>query len=319
MISVNYLRTKVLATSDDVIFHAPTDHNMDPRTINQSIIIAERRFIKPALGSTLYNTLVATKNILVTPANIAMLQATIDSAASTDREPIVLRSGDYVNSDGYFNTDEQLLWQEHLAKLVAEAVYFVTLPPARSRLGSRGLIKNFPEIIGPMSGEAVSADLRDLKHLMDRSLQDRISPLLDDMHDYMCEVGFRGYERDCGCNDGRPKGKKTDIVFGLYDSDAPCGCNGEYPDDDSSSSSSSSGGCVNEAIPFSGVSFVDVNWTPARRACFGEGAVIQVEILNSEGEAEVVTVDIEPDSIFLTTMYHIDLGGENQTGRVLIS
>jgi hypothetical protein len=312
------LRAKVLLTSDEVMFHAPTDEHMDPRTILQNIIIAERRFIKPAIGTSIYNTLVTNKNILVTPANVEMLTESVNADREPDRETLVLHPGDYVNSDFYLNEVQQDLWREHLAKVAAEAVWLVSMPVNRIRSTAKGLIKNFPEIIGPMNGEATSADLRDMKHLMDRGLQDRVSVLLDDLHEYMCTVSFTGYTRDCGC--GKVPSKKADIVFGLYDDDPRrCGCGSNYEEESSSGGSGGfvgdSSGCQ-ESIPFVDVSFIDIPLTPARKVCNPFGLVIQVEVINEDGEPEVLNVPIQPDSLVNPTMYHVDLGGP-QTGRVL--
>jgi hypothetical protein len=53
----------VLITTDEVIFHAPTKQTLDPRTIQNSIIIAEERFIVPAIDYPLYYELASTKNV----------------------------------------------------------------------------------------------------------------------------------------------------------------------------------------------------------------------------------------------------------------
>lgn len=226
MIGLNPLRTKVLITTDEVQFHAPTDHQMDPRMTLQSIIIAERRFIKPMIGAVVYDALIAAKNILVTTANMAGLQTDINAGRGSDREIIVLKAGDYVNSDTYLTTTQQALWNNYLHKITAECVYFTALPVVRSRMTSAGVLQNSPNTINN-DGKAATIDLKDLKHLMDRSLQDRISPLIEDMHQYMCTTAYVGYDKDCGCDsNGVPQSrvKKTDIILGMYDDDEQCGC-----------------------------------------------------------------------------------------------
>ncbi len=216
MIAVNPLKTKVLITTDEVIFHTPTDHQVDPRIILQCIIVAERRFIKPMLGAAVYQTLVDVKNKLVDSSNKASLQTDVNAGRS-GREPIVLNEGDYVNSDTYFNAAQLALWTDYLHKIVAECVYYIALPVNRTRFNTEGMMQNSPNSI-TTAATSVSIALADLKHLMDKSLKDRIAPLMEDLHKYMCASGFTGYEKDCGCDsDGHPHQRKSDIVLGMYD------------------------------------------------------------------------------------------------------
>lgn len=226
MIGVNPLRTKVLITSDEVIFHAPTDQSVDPRIILNNIILAERRFIQPLLGTSVYNTLINKKNVLVTDSNKATLQTEVNNGRPADREVITLVTGDYVNSDTYFNTKELELWQNHLHKLTAECVWFVALPVNRARFNSKGVIKNNPETISE-NRDSVTVDLPDLKHLMDKGLNERITVLIESMHEYMCSVTYPDYDKDCGCDTkGTPYKKRSGVLFGLYDDDKDCNCKG---------------------------------------------------------------------------------------------
>lgn len=217
MIGVNILRTKVLITTDEVIFHAPTDHEVDPRIINSCIIIAERRFVKPVLSASLYQTLIDKKNTLVTAENLTELQTEVNEGRGNDRAQIILNEGDYVNSDEYLDQNQQTLWKDHLHKITAECVWLVALPVNRSRFNTKGVIKNNPETIAE-NRDSVTVDLPDLKHLLDKGLNERITVLIQDMHDYLCENGFPGYEKDCGCDaKGTPYRKSTGVIFGLYD------------------------------------------------------------------------------------------------------
>lgn len=221
MIGVNPLRTKVLITTDEVFFHAPTDQSCDPRIILQCIIIAERRFVKPILGSTAYGTLVTKKNTLVTSINKVSLQTDVNAGRAADRAEIILNAGDYVNSDTYLNAAQLSLWQDHLHKITAECVWFAALPVNRARFNSAGVMKNNPETITD-NRSSVTVDLADLRHLMDKGLNERISPLIEDMHKYLCEVSYPDYDRDCGCNTkGTAYKKSSGVLFGLYDDDKP--------------------------------------------------------------------------------------------------
>src|SRR6478609_9320313 len=116
MIDVNPLKTKVLITVDEVNFHAPIDQQADYRTILQNIIIAERRFIKPILGSSVYQALIDAKNVLVTEANLATSTTEVNEGRPEDREPIILHPGDYLNSETYLSTVQQDLWNNCLHK-----------------------------------------------------------------------------------------------------------------------------------------------------------------------------------------------------------
>lgn len=228
MIGLNPLRTRVLITTDEVVFHAPTDNAIEVRYILQSIIIAERRFIKPMLGSTLYDELISAKNKLVTSANLAALQADVNAGRGSDREPIILVEGDYVNSDGatYLTDKQRELWQEHLHKLTAECVWYMALPVNRSRFTAMGVVQNHPESITEKQ-DSVTIKLGDLKHLLDKGLFERISTLIEDMHQYLCKKGFTGYDQDCSCDaKGSPYRRTGGVMFGLYDdSKNDCDCN----------------------------------------------------------------------------------------------
>lgn len=311
MIGVNPLRTKVLITTDEVIFHAPTDQEVDPRNLLSNIIIAERRFVKPLLGSSVYQSLIDNKNLLVTSSNKASLQTVVNSGRPADREAIVLNTGDYVNSDTYLNEHQQDLWYNYLHKIVAECVWFCALPVNRARFTSKGVIKNFPETIA-QNQESVTIDLKDLKHLLDKGLQERITPLIDDCHEYMCSVSYPGYTRDCGCNK-QPTQKMSGVLFGLYDDD-PRGCCDETPKSQYVAASSP----ANEVIPFENVDEVLIPWNSNRKYRFGEGATFTVEIWNGT-YYQAVAVQVSPDDINNTTYYTINLAGVIERGRVIIS
>lgn len=221
MIGVNPLRTKVLITTDEVIFHAPTDQECDPRIILQNIILAERRFIEPVLCSAVYDALLSAKNKIVTSANIATLQAEINTGRPADREQITLTVGDYVNSDSYLSSAQLALWNDHLHKIIAECVWLVSLPVNRARFNSAGVMKNNPETITD-NRSSVTVDLPDLKHLLDKGLNERITVLMGSMHKYLCKVNYPGYDKDCGCSkNGAPSQKSSGVLFGLYDDDKP--------------------------------------------------------------------------------------------------
>lgn len=81
-------------------------------------------------------------------------------------------------------------------------------------------------------------------------------------------------------------------------------------------SGSSSG--LNEIIPFDNVATVTIQWNAARKARFGDAAVIYIEILGEDGKYRNSAVEVVPDVAVNTTQYVADLGGL-ATGRVVIT
>jgi hypothetical protein len=217
MTGLNPLKVKVLITTDEVIFHGPTDNKVDPRILLQSIIVAETRFIVPMIGLIPYTALVNAKNKVVTEINKDELQTALNAGRNA-KDVIEVQLGDYVNSDTYLSTAQQALWQNHLHKLVAECVVYTALPGNRARFTNQGVTKNSPDIIGG-TGSVASVDLFELKHLMDRTLQHRIGPLMDAMHDYLCQTVYPGYTNKYTAT------KRSGISLEMYDDeDDKCRC-----------------------------------------------------------------------------------------------
>lgn len=223
MYRINPLKRNVLITVDEVIFHAPTKQTIDPRTIEQHIIVAEERFIRPALGYDFYQALTLAKNKLVTDANKATLETEINDSLEEDQPQVELTSGQVVNSYNYLTTENQTLWLEYLWKLTAECVMLLALPESLVQFGTEGVLLSAPAA-SPMGGGVTSPDLRMAKWAMDKKLMDRIDPLIESMHQWLCKqqdadsAKYTAYEKDCDCNkDGIAYKRKTDIILGLYD------------------------------------------------------------------------------------------------------
>lgn len=75
---------------------------------------------------------------------------------------------------------------------------------------------------------------------------------------------------------------------------------------------------LNEVVPFENVDAIIIPWTAARKARFGEAAVMQVEIQSEDGQYRTQYVQMVPDDILLTTQYTGDLG-RLASGRVIIT
>jgi hypothetical protein len=243
MYNLNPLMRNVLITSNEVIFHAPTKHTLDPRTVEQSIIIAEERFIRPELGSELYDAMCLEKNVLVTSANketlLGSINASIDELNAffqsineqTRFKPLLsLREGTTVNAFEFLSANNLALWKQHLWKLIAECVMVIAFPEAYIQFGTQGVMHTVAPM-NPLAGAGdVSPDLRSVKWMMDKKLQDRIDPLIQSMHAYLCGIrttnaqAFPLYTKYCACGD-KKESKRSDVILGIYnDNEENCGC-----------------------------------------------------------------------------------------------
>jgi hypothetical protein len=216
MYQLNDLMRNVLITPAEVIFHAPTKHTLDPRTIQQSIIIAEERFIRPELDG-LYDAMCDEKNKEITSLNIATYQPFFTS--------YTLKVGDVINAFEFLSTDNLKLWKQHLWKLIAECVMIIAYPEAYVQFGTQGVMHTVAPM-SPMGGAGdVGPDLRTVKWMMDQK-QYRIDPLLQSMHGYICKYNalYPAYTRYCPCED-KNNTKRSDIVLGIYDDkEEDCRC-----------------------------------------------------------------------------------------------
>lgn len=223
MYRVVNLPRKVLITTDEAIAQGPTEDNVSPRFILSAIQIAEERFVKPAIGKEMYYDFRDQKNVVVTDVNKVYLEGLINDELQLDT-PIELEVGDIVNSLELVTNDWYVqLWKEHLWKIAAEAVVYIAIPSNYTRFTSQGQMQNNPRTLsydGQGQGSQ-TAELKDVKFILDKTLMDRIDPLLAGMHEWICEnkEQFTNYTKlkDCKCNaDGISVARKTGFVHGLY-------------------------------------------------------------------------------------------------------
>lgn len=223
MYRVVNLPRKVLITTDEAIAQGPTEDNVSPRFILSAIQIAEERFVKPAIGKEMYYDFRDQKNVVVTDLNKAYLEGLINDELQLDT-PIELEVGDIVNSLELVTNDWYIqLWKEHLWKIAAEAVVYIAIPSNYTRFTSQGQMQNNPRTLsydGQGQGSQ-TAELKDVKFILDKTLMDRIDPLLAGMHEWICEnkEQFTNYSKlkECKCNaDGISVSRKTGFVHGLY-------------------------------------------------------------------------------------------------------
>lgn len=224
MYKLNLLQRNVLITPDEVIFHAPTKHTIDPRPILNSIIVAEERFIRPLLGFEYYYALVDKKNLVITDANKTAQQTNFNSSRADNAPAYNLKSGDILNAVEFLESEDQKLWKEQLWKLTAEAVMVLTFPEQFIQISSEGVTMPNP-MPGPLTNAAnVSPDLASMKWLMDKKIMDRIDPLMDALHEWVCyqkkknTTSYLLYAKECAC-DGEEQinVRKSNLITGLYD------------------------------------------------------------------------------------------------------
>jgi hypothetical protein len=218
----NNLQRNVLITFDEVIFHAPTQHTIDKRMVEPSIITAEERFIRTEIGFKLYNELVTAKNVEVTALNIDTLKA--------QTKIYDLLEGEIVNGFGFMSTAQQKLWKQQLWKLTAEAVMTSAFPEGFVQMGSGGAFHNNPPAGLMVTSGFVTPLSSSMKWQLDKKILDRISPLIDSLHNYLCinKADFALYDtKKCPeCDDTEIKAKFSGISLGMYDEDEDEDCCG---------------------------------------------------------------------------------------------
>jgi hypothetical protein len=233
MYRLNPLNRNVLITIDEVVAKAAIDPTADIRILQNSIEIAEERFIAPALGSLLYEDMLTQKNVLVTSGNqstlLAQINASLPSGAThwtTDSLPI----GALLNAiELVTNTAYTALWNRYLWRLTAEAVDMTATVPSWLRHTAQGQQMNNPNIIGGNGTGSASGAAKDIGYKMDRLLQDRINPLQDRMRAWLCQtrpnVPLYDFTNNCPtCSsssstttDGINTQSKGGWVLGVYD------------------------------------------------------------------------------------------------------
>lgn len=183
MYRINNLSRNVLITTDEVVAQVAMDENPAITVLEQSIIVAEERFIKPAICRDLYEAIRTAKNITVTDAN---------KAALSSQSSINLNSGQILNAIELV-TDPNIiiLWNEYLWKLTAECVVYIATIPNWSRFSASGQMVNNPKTITDGTG-AASVDLLELKYKITKTQQDVIDPLIASMKEFLA-INFGKY------------------------------------------------------------------------------------------------------------------------------
>lgn len=213
MYQQNLLKRDVLITPAEVVFHAPTKHELDHRMILNSIIVAEERFIKGELGYDFYEDLIAAKNILITSLNEAAYES--DSG-------LQLAPGDLLNASELMPSQYQILWDKHLWKVVAECVMVSAYPEGFVQFGSEGTLHNSPPAGLMVTSGHVVPLLSSLKWVVEKKVKDRIDPLIKSMHEFICknEADYPLYGKECvSCSEENKdyRRKFNGVALDLYD------------------------------------------------------------------------------------------------------
>lgn len=220
MYRINPLQRDVLITADEVVFHAPTKHTLDERAITQAIIIAEESYVREALGSKLYFDIIAQKNQEVTTDNLNDLQMKVNASPQGVSATLVI--GQTINALEFLPDNYQKLWKQYLWKLTAECVMQIALPDAFVQFASEGAVLSAPPANPLNAGTVVSPSLSAMKWVMDKKMMNRIDPMREAMHAWLCaNKGFYPlYDKHCDCNsEGIPYKRKSQFVLGIYDDD----------------------------------------------------------------------------------------------------
>lgn len=230
MYRINYTGRPTLVTPDEVLFHMAADKDVAPRDILQNIIVAEERWIAQAMGDEFYYDFCNAKNVEVTSTNQASLLTDINASLTAAGKPTIVLAdipiGIYVNAiELVTNSNYVELWKWFLWKLCSECVALTTIVPTWLRQTAQGQQKNNPAVIGGNGSGSETGDRKDVQFKIDKYVQDRIDPLLERMHLWLCKrkSSYSLYTKACDCgDDGVSFKRKTDWVF--MDDSTSCGC-----------------------------------------------------------------------------------------------
>ncbi|AZA82159.1 hypothetical protein C1637_09985 [Chryseobacterium lactis] len=233
MYRLNNLKRNVLITPDEVIFHAATDQQIAERQILQNIIVAEERWIANAICDKFYEDFISKKNVTVTQENKADLLQKINTSFELDGlNPIKdsdLKIGMIINAIEFVdNLWYVKLWERFLWKLSAECVDMTSIVPSWLRHTSIGQQMNNPNAIGGNGASSASGGVKEINFKQASSIQDRIDPLIERMHLWICQnkENFPLYCKDCGgcgCDgeltgvDGVSHIRKTNFITNIYE------------------------------------------------------------------------------------------------------
>ena len=227
MYRINRTQRNVLIIPDEVLFHSPSTGEEGERQLLQNIIPAEERWIANALGYDFYEYICEMKNAEVTEDNKTELLAKIKVDYAKDKKEFsddMLQVGMIVNALE-FVTDEWIvkLWKQYLWKITAECVDLMNIVPSWLKTAKAGQQLENPNNLSA-TGSA-SGNMKEVAFKMDNAMLERIDPMLERMHQWLCrnKQYFPKYTKSCdGCGcigDEKNKNVTPNVgfAFGHYD------------------------------------------------------------------------------------------------------
>lgn len=230
MYRLNRTNRNVLITPDEVLFHSPSAGDVGERQILNNIIVAEERFVANALGFDFYEAIIEKKNVTVTATNKAELLTKLKESYLEQKVNFtddLIKEGMIINSIDFI-TDPWIkkLWQQYLWKITAECVDLMLIVPSWLQSTASGQQMQNPKTIGSMDQKSASGERNDIKFKMDNALLERVDPLTQRMHQWLCRYKqhFPLYKKscdDCECGENGHLNKnvtsQTGFAFGHYD------------------------------------------------------------------------------------------------------
>jgi hypothetical protein len=155
--------------------------------------------------------------------NKASILAAVNNGREAEGKELVtdLPIGTIINAIEFVGDDDYVkLWNRFLWKVTAEAVDVASTVPNWLRNTAQGLQLNNPNVIGGNGTSSASGSRRDIEFKTDKLIQDRVNPLVERMHQWICDryTLYPNYSIPCKCEeDGINAEGKGGWIFGVYD------------------------------------------------------------------------------------------------------
>lgn len=222
MYRFNRFQRPVLIIADEVVAKMASE-GFDLRILENSIEVAEEKYIRPLFGYRMYEDFIEQKNVTITTENRAAMLTKINTSLTTSGITNIVEAdlpvGSVINSiEEVLDENYKELWFRYLWRICAEAVDAAHTIPTWLRTTNQGQQKHNPA--GFASDGKISTGSRDdIAFKLDRMVQGRIGSLVDGMKEWMShrKAGFPYYDfPDCGI---LQKGRKAGFVLGIYRDD----------------------------------------------------------------------------------------------------
>lgn len=220
MYRFNRFQRPVMIIADEVVAKMASE-GFDLRILENSIEVAEEKYIRPLFGYRMYEDFIEQKNVTITTDNRAAMLVKINTSLTASGITNIVEAdlpvGSVINSiEEVLDENYRDLWFRYLWRICAEAVDAAHTIPTWLRTTNQGQQKHNPA--GFASDGKISTGSRDdIAFKLDRMVQGRIGSLVDGMKEWMShrKAAFPYYEfPDCSI---LQKGRKAGFVLGIYD------------------------------------------------------------------------------------------------------